>query len=187
MGFIPSKLSRKQNFAKRICLQWTSSNKGLITFENLCISRLRCMSKVPVLQSWFKLLTLTKTARRLGISEACPRERDRTVLVLKALLPRPRRRRGRQRPRRPRRRPQPQPARMTHGGRQSCGAVLYCAKQSRGQSPHPVLYVLNSTKTVLLFPSFVGRIRRFLIKKSQKRHQDRSITQCMYTQSIYTK
>ena len=119
LGFIPLKLSRKQNFAKRICLQWTSSNKVLITFENLCISRLRCMSKVPVLQSWFKLLTLTKTARRLGISEACPRERDRTVLVLKALLPRPRRRRGRQRPRRPRRRPQPQPARMTHGGRQS--------------------------------------------------------------------
>ena len=155
-------------------------------YTTFVVSRLRCMSKVPVLQSWFKLLTLTKTARRLGISEACPRERDRTVLVLKALLPRPRRRRGRQRPRRPRRRPQPQPARMTLvGGR--AGAVLNCAKHSRGQSPHPVLYVLNSTKTVLLFPSFVGLIRRFLIKKSQKRHQFRSITQCMYTHSINTK
>ena len=39
---------------------------------------------------------------------------------------------------------------------------------SRGQSPHPVLYVLNSTKTVLLFSSFVGRIRKFLIKKLKK-------------------
>ena len=66
IGFYTFKIVSKTKLAKRICLQWTSSNKGLITFENECISWLRCMSKVPVLQSWFKLLTLTKTARRLG-------------------------------------------------------------------------------------------------------------------------
>ena len=71
--------------------------------------------------------------------------------------------------------------------RQSWSCPVLREALSGPQSPHPVLYVLNSTKTVLLFPSFVGRIRRFLIKKSQKRHQDRSITQWMYIQSINTK
>ena len=52
--------------------------------------------------------------------------------------------------------------------RQSWSCPVLREPLSRGQSPHPVLYVLNSTKTVLLFSSFVGRIRRFLIKKLKK-------------------
>ena len=52
--------------------------------------------------------------------------------------------------------------------RQSWSCPVLREPLSRGQSPHPVLYVLNSTKTVLLFSSFVGRIRKFLIKKLKK-------------------
>ena len=55
--------------------------------------------------------------------------------------------------------------------RQSWSCPVLREALSGPQSPHPVLNVLNCTKTVLLFTSFVGRIRRFLIKKTQKNKQ----------------
>ena len=66
--------------------------------------------------------------------------------------------------------------------RQSWSCPVLREALSGPQSPHPVLNVLNCTKTVLLFTSFVGRIRRFLIKKTQKKQQHRSIThECIHS------
>ena len=51
----------------------------------------------------------------------------------------------------------------------------------------PIDSLKNSTKTVLLFSSFVGRIRRFLMKKTQKDKKSGLFLSYVYTVYTYQK
>ena len=134
LGYIPSKNGLNRGFPKTFCLQWNSSIKGRITFQKHKETRFICMTKVPSTRTLLQLFSVSSEKK---IISPIPEWRGaRVAIERKETLWAQKREAGRAPPPVTSARAGSPAIAVTRAGCGRAGAVLYCAKHSRGHRVH---------------------------------------------------